>query len=416
MALDAYVGSFNIGTGAAVRQEAVTGVGFLPKVVIWWWNYETSATDSAGSNHMAIGVGFSAGAGSDAVIHGTAEDNQSTSDSLCVRLADSCIRSYTAGASTSEGVADLASFDADGFTLDITTTFTADLRIGFLALGGSDITNVATGSVALSATGAVNVTDPGFEPDGVFIIGGSDSNGVDGGMYTSVGAATGASNEFAVANNSEAGRTGSETGSYGYGGECFALFHEAGSTIVRNRAEFTQFTANGFDINVLEHGIAAYFEYLVIKGASFAVGDILTRTDGNDIAVSGLGFDPGAVMFVSHCQAESTQDTAQTDSMFSIGAASAINERVAHGTSDQNGSNPSECMSIIEHDAVYVKPDLADGIAAIMDIKSFDTGGFTCVMDDTEPSAGSFVGYVAVGPAAAGGLSGPIAMNYYAQQ
>lgn len=400
MALDAYVGSFNIRTNKG--QQAITGVGFTPKVIIFWWNRREEDSNAVGSSHAIWSMGWTAGVGAERAVGANSEDAQAASDTRSFRSTAGFYRVQNPGSGTIIGLAELVSFDGDGFTLELTDN-TIGLRIGFLALAGTDITDVAVGSVTLDGTGAEVVTDPGFEPDFLLIGGAGDADGDDSGPGFSYGMATGPDNQFVIAGLPRNGQADSDTGSYGYSGEVCAMLDEGNTSAIANRAEFTQFTADGFDLDVLEAGETRWYEYLVIQGAVFSVGDLLTRTDGNDIVVSGLPVDPIAAMFLSHCLPENTQDTPVADINVSMGAASALDERVAHCSSDQDGLATTECASAIQFDSVLAKLDLADGIAAEMDLDSFDSGGFTTVMDVVEPSAASFVGYVAIGPAADAG-------------
>jgi hypothetical protein len=55
-----------------------------------------------------------------------------------------------------------------------------------------------------------------------------------------------------------------------------------------------------------------------------------------------------------------------------------------------------------EYDAVYIDIDpTSSSVVGLMDVKSIDTDGFTCIMDDADPS-GKFVWYLALGVAPAG--------------
>ncbi len=70
------------------------------------------------------------------------------------------------------------------------------------------------------------------------------------------------------------------------------------------------------------------------------------------------------------------------------------------GTLDENGTADSETARAVEHDEVYANIATDDTIEGLLDIKSIDSDGFTCVMDDPDPSA-AFVPYMAFGDTAA---------------
>lgn len=175
-----------------------------------------------------------------------------------------------------------------------------------------------------------------------------------------------------------------------------------------NRAEFTQFTSDGLDINwVDKDALAKYVFYLVLKGGRYAVGDLLTQTDTTtDIVESSVGVGtPKAVMFVSHCTTQSTADTPQTHDEWSMGAATSTTARASVSVIDEDGTANSEIATGISYDEVYQNLSTADAVEGEMDLKSMDSDGFTCIMDDADP-AQAFVWYVAIGDNAAAAATG----------
>ncbi len=414
MGLDAFVGSFNIGTGAAPRTQQVTTTGVTPLLVFDWWNYEVSAGDSAGSNDAEVGFGFTGGAAIHGLITGNSEDGQATSDVYQSIETTACAKQHLAGASTVQGTADFNAFAAGSYTLDITDTFVRDLRVGSLALGGADLSGIATGTITLNAVDDFTISGLAFTPTFVLLVAVS-GNGAATRLQTSIGAATGPSNEWVVSCSSENSRDTSATSSYSRTDACCATYVVNSAAALANVGNLKEFTADGFTITCSVAAAAETYIYLALAGPSITVTTVNTRTDGNDIPVSGLDYDPVAVMAISHCRPESGAVTPDTDMIFSIGAASATDERVTHGSSDKNGEGTTICSSIIEHDAVWVKSDLAGGVAAVMDIKSFGTGGLVFVMDTVEPSAASLVPLIIFGPVASG-LSIPIVRNNHDNQ
>lgn len=89
--------------------------------------------------------------------------------------------------------------------------------------------------------------------------------------------------------------------------------------------------------------------------------------------------------------------------MLSVGAASSPSNRGCLGYSDENGLTTTEITTGVEFDEVYMSFDLADGIEALMDLKSIESTGFTCVMDDVETLLAADVHWISVGPAAVPG-------------
>jgi hypothetical protein len=141
----AFTGAFNIGTGGATTTVPVTGVGFQPKVLLFWWSGRTESTDTAGAADHQRGFGFAVSTTDRRAGCSWSEDAVATAQSNSAHRDDAAICSTTGPTDAIDGLADLNSMDADGFTMIIDDAFATNLRIGFLALGGTTITNAATG-------------------------------------------------------------------------------------------------------------------------------------------------------------------------------------------------------------------------------------------------------------------------------
>lgn len=416
MAFSTKSGSFNIGTGAATTTVAVTGVGFQPTAIVFWWNGDTSSTDTVGGGDHRRGMGFVTSTSDRRSVTTVSEDAQASADTSVGQQIDECIYIFTLTGST-DGLADLSSMDADGFTLVIDNQFSADYRIHYMALGGADLTNAATGIFTrATSTGNQSITGVGYQPDCLLLMSASiwsdsDSAAVD--SRISIGFAVSSSQRGTYIGGSNNGATTMQTVSYCYSGECIAIPNTT-LTGIDARADFVSMDADGFTIDWLEAPFGLErIHYLALKGGDYFVGNLLTRTDGNDITESSFGFAPSGALFLSHCKTESTQDTFQDHDEWSMGACSAIDERASAGVLDEDGTANSEVAKGVEHDAVYMNIATDDTLEGVMDIKSLDADGFTCVMDDTDPSA-AFVTYLAFGPAVVVGGTGvknPILMG-----
>lgn len=400
MALSAYAGAFNVGTGAATTTVAVTGVGFTPKAVIFWWSGRTESTDTVGGANIQAGAGFAAGATQRCCCSNYEADAAAAADSAFRAANDACIGEVATNGTWS-GKADLQSFDADGFTIIIDDQFVASQRISYLALGGTTITNAYVGQYQFAQASAANdeaVTGVGFQPDCVVMYSHTANAGDAGGgddLKWGLGATSGVGHDIVVMNFSNGGSDPTDTKRYGSGAECTAFPSVSGGAI-GGRSVLKSFDADGFTLDIADTQAGAHIGFLALKGGAYHVGDFVTRTDTNDIAVTGVGFQPSGVLFISHGTTESTADTFQDHAMMSIGAASGATTRTAQAYSSEDNLADSEAATALETDAVYIHLDLADAIDGLMDVKSFDADGFTCVMDDADPGA-AFVGYVAFG-------------------
>jgi hypothetical protein len=391
MGYSAKVGSFNIDTAKTVTQQiAVTGLGFQPKIVLFWWGGSTATGDEVAGGLVNIGFGAAIDATHRVCVYGVSQDGAATSNTGSGHNTSACMRGYS-DADTLDGRLDFVSMDADGFTTVIDDQFTIAFRISYLALGGSDLTNVyiATKQLATS-TGNQAVTGIGFKPDAVLFAMpySAGANEYNPGFYFSLGMATGPSNQGYVHGYSQDNSANSITYGYGFNGECIGRGDNY-------RESFVSLDADGFTLNHLEGTLGCYYYAICLKGGQYKVGDILTRTDGNDIAETEPGFQPVALLFASANKALSTQETMTAHARFSIGAATGAANRACAASSDESGLADTETAHANYDTEVYANV-VDDGVVGLMDIKSIDATGFTAVMDDTDPSA-CWVTYLAIG-------------------
>jgi hypothetical protein len=409
MAVSAKVGAFSTGTGAAATTVAVSGVGFQPGAIIFWWSGRTETSDAIGRATHQRGFGFAVSASDRQAVGSMSTDAAAASDCGRITRNDACIATVDAAGAVL-ALMDLQSMDADGFTLVVDDAFPSSLRVHYLALAG--MTNAATGWFATpTSTGNADVvTSLAFQPDLVLFmscdITSDPPNASASRGHILFGAAVSSSQRAIWNGGSDEAAPTMSTGNYCNDIECLGFLNNA-ATSVAYRADFVSFLSNGFRLNILEGTTARRTHYLALKGGNYRVGSLTTQTDTTTpIVQSSFGFAPSAALFLSHGNTESTQDTAQANDRLSIGAASSTTNRGAQGTLDENGVANAEVTTAVEHDAVYVNINTSSAIDGLMDMQSFDSDGFTTIMDDADAS-GKFVWYVAFGPAAAAAKAPP---------
>ncbi len=389
-----HVGSFNIDTSKTVGQtQSITGVGFQPKIVLFWWGGSTATGDSVSGGTHNLGMGAATSSTRRYCVDSISEDAQASSVTGKKHVNTQCIVLYTDRA-TIDGSLDFATFDADGFTLTVDDQFTRAYRISYLALGGDDLTNVYLGSKsAPTVTGNYEVTGVGFHPDALitFTCGINGDSGASNNAVFSVGMATASDHQGAAHAYSETAATTSNTEGYGYNGEITSLITTG------FRDTFVSFGDDGFTLNHLAGASARTFFFIALKGGQYSVGDIATLTDGSDISET-IGFQPAALLFASANRALSTQATATAHARLSIGAATSTSERACAAISDEDNLADTE-TAFSNSDSLVYQQIVDDAQVGGMDLKSIDASGFTCVMDDPDPS-GCWVTYLAIGPAA----------------
>jgi hypothetical protein len=415
MALSAKVGAFNSTTSASGTTIPITGLGFQPKAIIFWWSGITGTADAVSAASIASGLGFACGT-TDRRCTGLATTASPATTSVTGRIQrnDACVATVS-GAGSVLGLLDLSAIGADGFTMIVDDQFPTSVRVHYLALGGDTLTNASTGEFdASDATGTQQVTGvTSFQPDGLLMTScmfGSSTQSTIG--LWGLGAAVSSSQQAVLSVGSRNGVGDANNASYCLEGpECFAVLDATNANPPPvMRAAYTQSSATGFDLSWAEIGFTGtrLIYFLALQGVDMAIGSLTTQTDTvTDITTTGLGFQPSAVMFFSAARPESSADASSVGLHASIGAATSATERGAQAWMEENiaASGLMESAIAVEHDAVYINISTSDTVQGLMDLKSIDSNGFTCIMDDADPS-GSFVWWMAFGePGSGGGAS-----------
>jgi hypothetical protein len=299
------------------------------------------------------------------------------------------------------GWADVQSVGNGSFTLEILDAFSVDLRVSYLAIGGSEIT-VETGTFTAPVGGGPGsmTHSLGVAPSAYFFMGMHDSDAptvrIDSSL--SFGAATANADQAVWSGGSNDAATSGVTGTYCLRGECYALNDVNPSVSPNNRMVFSSGDATDIFHTWPERGNAMRVHWLAIAGGSWKLGSLTTQTDTTTAFSTGdLGFYPVAAMFVSACKAEPAADaTPSAHDEWSVGAATSASNRTCQQASSRNGNTNMFVQTGLRTDAVYLNADPAtDAIEGIGDINTWGDP-ITLIMDDADPSQ-SFMWYVAVG-------------------
>lgn len=407
----------------------VTTIGFQPKAYLLFWNGRTEAVDTVGLLDCQLGIGAAVSASSRAATNSFYDQGTTTCVGGTVENTDGVLKTCAA-TGVENGRIDHDSFLSNGIRFIVDDQLVTDLRVLIVAFGGDDITNAVVLHIPTPiATGDEDYTGAGFDPgdDSVcFFFGQHGVQSIDnlhedpiGIEFGAARTKTGSIQQYATCINSDDDSATMDTDSYSRAGACIDGIDQAGAAATDVRATFVQSITDGIRLNFT--GVKAETRrqfVLIIKGGQWHLGDLLTQTDTTtDIVESGFGFSPRGALFISHCLAQSTLDTTQAGSEFSVGACTSTSDEIALGINDENGTGNMETEAAIEHDACYVNLSTAAAVEGLMRAQSFpDSDGFTMRMDDADP-AQAFVWYVAAGDnAAAGGSIVPILMRQYRQR
>ena len=350
MALAVAVGTVS----AAVGSVSVTGLSFQPKAVILAVTNRTSAGWS--SSLSQFGMGFLASGSSRALAHTSRNGGTSTGniDEEVKMTSGALTMLNTFGSVHLE--ATLTSLNSDGFTINCSTASSAWL-IEYIALGGSDLTDVAVGDFLTgTSTGNVDVTGLGFEPDAVII------------AHVNVGSAL----PFTS-------RTGTRFG-FGVGvssSERWASVRNVRDQVLPTEAaaqqrddavllglttgnaqdmvgDYSGSISGGFRVNLSDAPASdVRVAYLALKGPGVKAGLDTTVTSAGAKDTATTGITPKALILAGVLKtAGSTIDTA-TDAMTLLGLSDFTNE-ASVTTRTADAANPADVSSELTTNRVFM--------------------------------------------------------------
>jgi hypothetical protein len=389
---NAATGSFLTGTGAAASTVAVAGLGFQPKLVLFYWNGSATSGDEITTGNLRCGGGYAASTSDRRNVGGQSEHGPTTMNTDHQAGDESCIRVLsTAGALA--GALDLQSMDAGGFTLVVDTQMAADMRVHYMAFGGDDITNVQGGEfLEPAATGNQATTGVGFQPDIIFTFGvpmtGTPPNqgAFNIGYF---GAAISSSAMGVIAWGDENNIGTSDTGCVNDKDHCVARIDAAvGSQVAR--AALVSMDVDGFTLNWVSRAFTGvHYFYVAVKGGSWAIGQFDTATDTSTVrTVSGLSFEPKGLLFYSTGSADVSDASLSSDgAIVSVGLATSASTRQMVGWHSLHAQATAVVMEIRETDSIYamvVHNNPTPTLRATMDLTAITSDGFTAQMTAAE--------------------------------
>jgi hypothetical protein len=358
--------------------QTITGLGFQPKAIIFYWSRNTS--NATAQVPRSQGVGFTDCTNQRAVAIAE-DDNAGTSNAGRYRTESNVIVILSNGNPTVGSRATFTSCNSDGFTINWAVSEARADIINYIAIGGPDVTNVRAGTFTLAATtGIQNITGVGFRPDFVMFLWGFTEN-VDtasAGLEMGIGFADYNNNQGSILNCVRDNQANNSTKLSQQRTDNVVLLSDL--TCAQDAlAAFNGFTSDGFQLNVSDApGAATPIFYLAIKGGSHAVGNFLQPTTTGVQTISGTGFQPNSVVLFSHNQVAGTALTAP--STFSIGAANATTSRAGVWGQSRN-VDPSQTAVYTDNTKIIIMRTLtgtggAGTINAQADFNGFTSNGF----------------------------------------
>jgi len=414
MALDFAHGSIQwLTTDALNATKVVTGLGFTPKAIRFYWvglqsNSPTNAVSGAVNERR--GVGFAVSAASRRCV-GTSSIDNDGGGSQCGSVAnDNCVVVTLSMAGAVDGRLDISSFDADGFTLIVDDVTPANITVFYEAWGGQDITVAVVGDITEPATtGNANYTVNGFTDDGlnqVVMFAGVQSTsalntgvGQDSGLCVGFASSTLSTNNVVVVGNSDDGSDPSDTDGYCFQGDCLAQIVIAGGN-PNARATLSAWGTNQFTLNWTSRATTGRRNiFLAIKGGSWRASSytIAGNTLNSTTTVSDLPFFLRGISLIGRMTAQSTAGTSTAQDRIGFGSGRSTTSRNSAGILDNNGQDPTQIGTIVQYSSVLSFPTGGGAVQATYDINAFNLNSFQIIVDTAGGVASEFHGYLAFG-------------------
>ena len=277
---------------------------------------------------------------------------------------------------------------------------------GSTSVSGSVGVNIKQGNFIKSITPACpapcsqTIAGVGFQPKAVIFFWTSRQTavGFNGRDNMGIGFATSSTNERAVsiaeddnANTSNAGRRKSDTN--------MIVTLDDGDPTLGAQAELTSFNADGFTINwTTNNNRALYIYYIAIGGTDITnalAGAFPSNTGVGNQLVTGLGFQPDFVMFLSGFTG--ANDTDLSDSQLSLGYAessAAMGAIVTGSTDNRNGNDRKRSQQRTSACILLLRSNVTQQ-DAIADFVSMDADGFRINWSNA-PAAATPIFYLAL--------------------
>ncbi len=401
-------------TDALNATKVVTGLGFTPKALRFYWvGLQSNSPTNAASNgpNENRGVGFAVGPTSRRCV-GTSNINADGNGSTNTTIAsDDCAVVTVSSAGTANGKLDISSFDSDGFTLIVDDVVPANITVFYEAWGGQDITVAAVGDIAEpAATGTVNYTVNGFTSDGrnqvVMFAGVQSTNAVntgqaqDSGLCVGFATSTASANNVVVVGNSDTLSDPTDTDGYCFQGDCLAQIVIAGGTVVNARASLSAWGTDQFTLNWTARATTNRRNiYLAIKGGSWQASSytIAGNTLNSTTTVSDLPFFLRGLSLIGRMTAQDTAGTATAQDRIGFGSGLSTTSRNSAGIIDQNGQGSTNINFVVQYNSVLSFPSTGGAVQATYDINAFNLNSFQIIVDTAGGVASEFQGYLAFG-------------------
>ena len=377
MALSAKVGS--LACPSATGNQAITGLGFQPKAIIFFGNGMT-ADGAGGSNsqdaQMSCYLGVAAGTSG-----GCMTDNDDFTSGNPQMDTAHCIQQGI-GNFNNKAIkiqASLVSLDANGFTLNWTNV-TSGFIVNYLALGGTELQASVTSPTVPTGVGSWGITGAGFAPDAAIILLGATGFN----LYAGIGLISKTAQAETVAG---AFNTGTNAlGEYERTNQAIA---NVSGAVKEFEAALTSFDTDGVTLNVTSRASGATLGCTVLwlKGVQMFAGNGLQKTSTGTQAYTGFGFTPKALLLAGAGKTAGTTIVSNIGVNWMFGATDGTNRGVTYKLSNANGNHTLDRTKLYK----ILQDNAAGTVLAAADLSTFDTDGFTLNYTTADATAREFL-------------------------
>lgn len=401
-------------TDALNATKAVTGLGFTPKAIRFYWvglqsNSPTNASST--STDIRRGVGFATTTASRACVGTYSQDNAAAAVCGSVYSNTACVITVT-GAGVVDGLLDLNSIDTDGFTMIVDDVTPANITVFYEAWGGDEIKTVTIGAIAEpAATGTVNYTATGFvttpaTDDQCVMFAGVQSvqaagtgEQQDSGLHVGFSTSSASAQNITVCGNSDEGSATMDTDGYNYAGECISMIVITGGQ-PNARATLSAFGTDIFTLNWLERTTTNRRSiYMAIKGGEWLVGS--TTINGNTLnstaTIGGVPFNLRGISLIGAMKTQSTLDTSTAQDRIGFGSGKSTSSRNSASCWDVDAQANATGNTAVYYNQVLVYPTNLGALATAYDINNLSANSVQLITDTAGGVASEWIGYLIFG-------------------
>lgn len=386
MALQVKVGTLTQPTSTG--NQAVTGIGFQPKFILFFITNQAAIGNSV-NLQKGYGMAISSSARASISVFGT---NGSTLTSYAERYYHTSFCISLINVSSVVSQADFVSMDSDGFTINWTTVDSTQRIVGYIAVGGTDLSNVNILGKSLPAgTGNSAFTGMGFKPDMLFQLTALDaSTGLNTQISSNIGFGVTPSNAHATSLNAQGViNTVSDSS------ETSDIFEAVNGTTFAVQASLVSMDSDGFTWNFASTISARLFSVLGGKGGNWKTNSFNQPSSTGNQAITGVGFKPTGLILMSANHPASATPT--SGGRQSLGFTDGNNQICIWGGNKDAVGTTVNNTDIDNTQLIKMMTEAASPtVNAKATIVSFDNDGFTINWGSADATAREIV-YLAFG-------------------